>query len=196
MKKIILMFLTLLMFVACRKAEEINQSLTNPSLVNKTPVSLVLNHNGAVIYTNDTLSSHLNELTVIETYSDGSTRSFTPTEDILSGWDSLSEGFELYASVDGLSASVSLSVSAIPLVPVSIELSTPLSYSASDVVTDGEFEITVTYDDGSTNVIPATLDMLTGEELITTSPGDETITITVTYEGLTDTLDVYVSAGG
>ena len=184
------------MFVACRKADEIKESITTPSIVNKTPISLVLNHNGTVIYTNDTLLSHLNELTVIETYSDGSTRSFTPTEDILSGWDSTSEGFELYASVDGLSASVSLSVSAIPLVPVSIELSTPLSYSANDVVTDGEFEITVTYDDGSTNVIPATLDMLTGEELITTSMGDETITIIATYEGLTDTLDVYVSAGG
>ena len=38
--------------------------------------------------------------------------------------------------------------------------------------------------------------MLTGEELITTSMGDETITIIATYEGLTDTLDVYVSAGG
>ncbi len=73
MKKIILIFLTLLMCIACRKAEEIKESVTSPSVVNKTAVSIELLFQGWQILTDSTLESQLWQFEIKKTYSDGST---------------------------------------------------------------------------------------------------------------------------
>lgn len=213
MKKIILIFLTLLMCIACRKAEEIKESVTSPSVVNKTAVSIDLYFNGEDgVFVNDTLSQHLNRFEAEITYSDNSTSTFTPTEAMLSGWDSSTvQDITVTVTKDGLTNTVDISIIAKPKTITSIDLQftfgfigmidywdlhpePDFDYAVTETVLQ-YFQLYITYSDGTNETITPTLDMLSG--WINNMTNDPiTSDITATFGGFTDTLSVDFGANG
>ena len=124
-------------------------------------------------------------------YASGNSDIFDITEDMITGYDPATPGVQtLTVTYGNRTETFDITVSAAPEI-VGVELaSLPAKTQyiiGSTLELDGA-ELTVTYDNGETAVIPVTEDMVDGMSLTRLGAN----TVTVTYEGFTVTFDVTV----
>jgi len=154
-------------------------------------LTAVLDQGERVFHTGEDVNVIKNYLTVTAKLTDGTLITVPTTQYILTG--SLSQDGPNIIVVSYMNASTTITVNAVAVSLVSI--SAVYTQSGTVYITDtlnslkSDLVVTATYDDSSTATVPDTDYTLSGTLEVGTS------TITVTYEGLTTTFNVTVSAG-
>lgn len=171
--------------VYINKSTTFNVTVSQP--VELSSITAVYTQSGTV-YTSDTLDSLKSDLVVIANYSDSSTR--TVTDYTLSG--TLAAGTSTITVTYG-GKTTTFSVTVTPVVVTSIDA--VFTQGSATITTNNSLDdlkqylvVTATYNNGTTSTVASTDYTLSGTLEVGTS------TITVTYEGVTDTFDVTVTA--
>ncbi|MCI7350964.1 MAG: DUF4214 domain-containing protein [Ruminococcus sp.] len=140
-------------------------------------------------FVGDTLDLSGGKVTV--SYEDGSSKVMDITSAMVSGFDSTKSGTQtVTVTYEGKTDSYSVSVKTAAVTGIEVSVTpSKTSYYVGDTLDLSGGKITVSYEDGSSKVMDITSAMVSGFD----STKSGTQTVTVTYEGKTDSFDVTVN---
>ncbi len=129
--------------------------------------------------------------TLLLTYDNSTTDMITVTPDMVSGYNSATEGVQtLTVTYNGFTENFDVTVSAKQLRSIAVTPPTKTIYKVGEALDLTGASLLLTYDDQSTDTIPVTENMITGYDPAVTGLQQ----VTVSYGNFTDTFEVTVNA--